>query len=146
MWLNFFVQALGDIVESCIGAILLDTGFNLNHVWKTMLSFLDPVIHFSGLQLNPIRELQELSQSYNMELKFASSKKDNTYTVEIKVNGKDVCEHSSASNFSKKAAKRRAAKQLILILKVKFSCQSILTLFRTGTIVGFLLFSKVPAG
>ncbi|XP_017241588.1 dicer-like protein 4 isoform X3 [Daucus carota subsp. sativus] len=110
-------KALGDIVESCIGAILLDTGFNLNHVWKTMLSFLDPVIHFSGLQLNPIRELQELSQSYNMELKFASSKKDNTYTVEIKVNGKDVCEHSSASNFSKKAAKRRAAKQLILILK-----------------------------
>ncbi|XP_063950515.1 dicer-like protein 4 isoform X1 [Daucus carota subsp. sativus] len=110
-------KALGDLVESCIGAILLDTGFNLNHVWKTMLSFLDPVINFSGLQLNPIRELQELSQSYNMELEFASSKKDNTYIVDIKVKGKNVCEHSCASNISKKAAKRRAAKQVIRILK-----------------------------
>lgn len=104
-------------MESCIGAILLDTGFNLNHVWKIMLSFLDPVINFSGLQLNPIRELQELCQSHNMELDFASSKKDNTYTVEAKVNGKDVSKYSSASNFSKKAARRKVAKQMILKLK-----------------------------
>ncbi|KAL8145327.1 dicer-like protein 4 isoform X2 [Apium graveolens] len=110
-------KALGDLVESCIGAVLLDTGFNLNHVWKIMLSFLDPVINFSGLQLSPIRELQELCQSHNLELEFASSKKDKTYTVEAKVNAKDVSEYSSASNFSKKAAKRNAAKQLILTLK-----------------------------
>ncbi|KAK1395919.1 hypothetical protein POM88_005782 [Heracleum sosnowskyi] len=108
-------KALG--VESCIGAILLDTGFNLNQVWKIMLSFLDPVINFSGLQLNPIRELQELCQAYNMEFEFASTEKENTYIVEAKVNGKDVSEYSSASNFSKKAAKRESAKQMILVLK-----------------------------
>lgn len=85
-----------------------------------MLAFLDPVINFSGLQLNPIRELQELCQSNNMELEFASSKKDNAYTVDVKVNGRNVSEYSSASNLSKKAATRKAAKQVILLLKVKF--------------------------
>ncbi|KAK1378826.1 Dicer-like protein 4 [Heracleum sosnowskyi] len=110
-------KALGDIVESCTGAILVDTGFNLNHVWKIMLSFLDPVINFTRLQLNPIRELQELCQSHNMELEFASSRKENTYVVEAKVNGKNVSECSSASNFSKETAKREAAKQVILMLK-----------------------------
>ncbi|KAL8135966.1 hypothetical protein AgCh_010546 [Apium graveolens] len=83
-------QALGDLVQSCIDAILLDTGFSLNHVWKTTLTFLDPVINFSGLQLNPIRELHELCQAHNKDLEFASSEKDNTYIVEAKVNEKDV--------------------------------------------------------
>lgn len=69
-----FRSAPGDLVEWCIGAILLDTGYNLNHVWKTMLSFLDPIINFSGLQFNPMRELQEFCQSHNTELEFASSK------------------------------------------------------------------------
>lgn len=110
-------KALGDLVESCIGAILLDTGFNLNLVWKTMLSFLDPVMSFSRFQLNPIRELQELCQSHNWDLNFVSSKKDKTFLVEAKVDGKDVSETSCAINLSRKAAKSKAAKQVILMLK-----------------------------
>ncbi|KAL0462724.1 UNVERIFIED_CONTAM: Dicer-like protein 4 [Sesamum latifolium] len=49
------VHALGDLVESCMGAVFLDTGFDLNHVWKIMLSLLDPIISFSKLQMNPLR-------------------------------------------------------------------------------------------
>ncbi|KAL0345690.1 UNVERIFIED_CONTAM: Dicer-like protein 4 [Sesamum radiatum] len=52
-------KALGDLVESCMGAVFLDTGFDLNHVWKIMLSLLDPIISFSKLQMNPLRELHE---------------------------------------------------------------------------------------
>ncbi|XP_071686095.1 dicer-like protein 4 isoform X2 [Rutidosis leptorrhynchoides] len=112
-------KALGDLVESCVGAILLDSGFNLDLVWKIMISFLDPVMKFSALQLNPIRELQELCQFYNWELTFPSVKKDKTFTVEAIVDGKEVCESACASNFNKKTAKRIACQKLYLSLKEK---------------------------
>ncbi|GMN70654.1 hypothetical protein TIFTF001_039694, partial [Ficus carica] len=60
-----FPKPLSDLVESCVGSILLDTGFNLERVWEIMLSFLDPIISSPTLQLNPIRELQELCQSHS---------------------------------------------------------------------------------
>lgn len=114
-------QALGDLVESCIGAILLDTGFDLNRVWRIMLSFLDPVMSISKFQLSPIRELQEISQSHNLELNFVSSNKGRTFSVEAKVDGKEFSGTSCATNISRKAAKTTAAKQLISILKVNFT-------------------------
>ncbi|PWA74613.1 dicer-like 4 [Artemisia annua] len=112
-------KALGDLVESCVGAILLDSGFNLEVVWNIMISFLDPVMKFSALQLNPIRELQELCQHYNWELTFPSVKKDRTFFVEASVDGKEVCETASGSNFNKKTAKRIACQKLYLSLKEK---------------------------
>ncbi|KAJ0861345.1 putative ribonuclease III [Helianthus annuus] len=112
-------KALGDLVESCVGAILLDSGFNLDVVWKIMISFLDPVMKFSAMQLNPVRELQELCQFYNWELTFPSVKKDRTFFVDALVNGRGVCESASATNFSKKTAKRIACHKLYLSLKDK---------------------------
>lgn len=112
-------QALGDLVESCVGAILLDSGFNLDVVWKIMISFLDPVMKFSALQLNPVRELQELCQFYNWEFAYPSVKKDRVFSVEAIVDGKQIRESASATNFSKKTAKRIACQKLCLSLKVK---------------------------
>ncbi|KAJ1382389.1 Ribonuclease III domain [Sesbania bispinosa] len=84
-------KALGDLVESCVGAILLDSGFNLNKVWKIMTSFLDPIMKFSSsLQLSPIRDLQELCQSHNLDLGFLPSKLTKTFSVEAKVTGNAV--------------------------------------------------------
>ncbi|XP_059635348.1 dicer-like protein 4 isoform X2 [Cornus florida] len=112
-------KALGDLVESCVGAILLDTGFDLNLIWKIMLSFLDPVMSFSNLQLNPIRELQELCQSCNLNLQFPTLKKDGTYLVESKVNKEDFCASASATNINRKAAKRMAAQRIFARLKAQ---------------------------
>uniref|UniRef100_A0A5B7C289 Putative dicer-like protein 4 isoform X2 n=1 Tax=Davidia involucrata TaxID=16924 RepID=A0A5B7C289_DAVIN len=112
-------KVLGDLVESCIGAILLDTGMDLNRVWQIMLSFLDPVMTFSRLQLNPIRELQELCQSHNWDLQFPTSKRDGMFSVEAEVNGKDICATVSATNLSRKASKRTAAQQLFARLKAQ---------------------------
>ncbi|KAF9614409.1 hypothetical protein IFM89_018554 [Coptis chinensis] len=78
-------KALGDLVESCVGAVLLDTGFNLNIVWKIMLTFLDPIMKFSNLQLNPVRELTELCQSRCWELQFSESKKGAVFIVHARV-------------------------------------------------------------
>ncbi|KAI8023022.1 Dicer-like protein 4 [Camellia lanceoleosa] len=112
-------KALGDLVESCVGAILLDTGFDLNRVWKIMLSFMDPVMSFSKLQLNPIRELQELCQFQNWDLEFPTLKKDGLFLVEVEVEGKKVCAAACATNLNRKAAKRMAAQQVCEKLKAE---------------------------
>ncbi|CDP10524.1 unnamed protein product [Coffea canephora] len=110
-------KALGDLVESCMGAILLDTGFDLNCVWKIMLSLLNPTMSSSKLWINPIRDLQELCQCHGMDLQFSASRKSGIYTVQSKVTSGDLIMNDSATNISKKAAKRMAAKQLYSRLK-----------------------------
>ncbi|XP_042491944.1 endoribonuclease Dicer homolog 4 [Macadamia integrifolia] len=109
-------KVLGDLVESCVGAVLLDTGFDLNHVWRLMLSFVDPIMSFSSLQFNPVREVQELCQHFNWELQFRSSETRDAFVVEAHVVGEDLPSSGSARNINKEAAKRMAAKQLLLKL------------------------------
>ena len=119
------LQALGDLVESCVGAILLDTGFNLNKVWEIMTSFLDPIMKFSSsLQLSPIRDLRELCQAHNLELEFLSVplKLTKMFLVEAKASGNNVCETASATGQNKKEACRIASLMLFSKFKVKQSC------------------------
>ncbi|XP_021275639.1 dicer-like protein 4 isoform X1 [Herrania umbratica] len=110
-------KVLGDLVESSFGAILLDTGFNLNLVWKIMLSILDPIKSLSTVQLNPIRELQELCQSRNWDLRFLASKSGRNFSVDAKVNAGDVPLAVSAINPNRKDAIRTAAQQIYAKLK-----------------------------
>lgn len=83
-----------------------------------MLFLLDPIVSISKLECNPLREIYELCQSYNWDLQFSSSKKDNKFTVEAKVDEKNVSASALATNISGKAAKRVAARQLFESLKV----------------------------
>ncbi|GLU01387.1 hypothetical protein SLE2022_186970 [Rubroshorea leprosula] len=110
-------KALGDLVESCLGAILLDTGFNLNRVWKIMLPLLDPVKSFSNMQLNPIRELRELCQAHKFEPQSSYSKSGGNFEVFLKLNIKGVPSEFSAINRNKKDALRIASQQLFGELK-----------------------------
>lgn len=119
------LQALGDLVESSVGAILLDSGFDLNKVWKVMTSFLDPIMKFSSsLQLSPIRDLRELCQAHNLELEFLPmpSKLTKMFSVEAKVCGDNVSETASASGQNKKEACRIASLILLSKFKVKQLC------------------------
>ncbi|CAN0901094.1 Dicer-like protein 4 [Linum grandiflorum] len=110
-------KALGDLVESCMGAILLDTGFDLNHVWKLVLSFLDPIMKCPNLQVNYVRELRELCQSYNWVLDFEESKKGRVFLVEVKVGTKDLALSASASYSNKKEAMKIASQKVYTELK-----------------------------
>ncbi|KAI4335598.1 hypothetical protein L6164_014232 [Bauhinia variegata] len=112
-------KALGDLVESCIGAILLDSGFNLNSVWKIMTSFLDPIMKFSCLQLSPVRDLQELCQSHNLELKFLTSKTVRVFSVEARVTGKDISATASATSLNRKEAVRISSQLVLSKLKAQ---------------------------
>ncbi|KAJ6406905.1 hypothetical protein OIU84_010423 [Salix udensis] len=110
-------KVLGDLVESSVGAILLDTGFDLNHIWKIMLSFLDPIKSFSNLQINPVRELKELCQSHNWDIEVPASKKGRTFSVDVKLSGKDINISACASNSNKKEAIRMASEKIYARLK-----------------------------
>ncbi|KAL9326120.1 hypothetical protein ACSQ67_006765 [Phaseolus vulgaris] len=115
-------KALGDLVESCVGAILLDSGFNLNKVWKIMTSFLDPIMKFSSsLQLSPIRDLRELCQAHNLELELpsVSLKLTKLFSVEVKVSGDNVSETASATGQNKKEACRIASLKLFSKFKAQ---------------------------
>ncbi|RYR30471.1 hypothetical protein Ahy_B01g055237 isoform K [Arachis hypogaea] len=113
-------KALGDLVESCVGAILLDSGFNLYKVWEIMTSFLDPIMKFSSnLQLSPKRDLQELCQSHNLELQLQASKLTKMFSVEAKVIVNGTCQTAVATGQSKKEATRIASQKLFSELKVK---------------------------
>ncbi|KAK7329981.1 hypothetical protein VNO77_24164 [Canavalia gladiata] len=112
-------KALGDIVESCVGAILLDSGFNLNKAWNIMTSFLDPIMKFSSnMQLSPIRDLQELCQSHNLEL-FLEPDLTRAFSVEAKVTGNGLDEKASATGHNKKEASRIASQKLFSKLKAQ---------------------------
>ncbi|XP_068649428.1 endoribonuclease Dicer homolog 4-like isoform X2 [Aristolochia californica] len=113
-------KVLGDLVESCIGAILLDAGFDLKCVWKILLAFLQHIEKFSHKKLSPIRELRELCQSKNFGLSFPSSKNDrNIFSVKaiVELNGSKITGH--AVNISKKAAERMASQDVLSKLKAQ---------------------------
>ncbi|KAF5749551.1 hypothetical protein HS088_TW04G01520 [Tripterygium wilfordii] len=112
-------KVLGDLLESCLGAILLDSGFNLKCVWKIMLSFLDPIVSFSSLQLNPVRELRELCQSHNLSLQFPTSKKGRNFLVDAHAKGKDVDVGASITRVNKKDAIASASQHIYAELKDK---------------------------
>ncbi|KAH0970234.1 hypothetical protein GBA52_022390 [Prunus armeniaca] len=112
-------KSLGDLVESCLGAILLDTGFNLNRVWEIMLSFLKPIMSFSSLQLSPIRELRELCQAHTWDLRFLPSKKGKTYSIQATVEGNNVRATASSTSLNKKDAIRICAKLIFAELKAQ---------------------------
>ena len=119
------MQVLGDIVESCVGAVLLDSGFNLNHVWKLMLMLLQPILSFCDMHINPMRELRELCQCNGFELGLPKpTKADGEFhvKVEVNINGKMIS--CTAANRNSKDARKLAAQDALSKLKVYLFWQS----------------------
>ncbi|KAF3786076.1 Endoribonuclease Dicer-like protein 4 [Nymphaea thermarum] len=110
-------KVLGDLVESCAGAILLDSGFDLNLVWETMMPILDPLMNLSSLKLNPVRTLRELCQSHKFQLSFPASKVEDVFSVQAKVNVPETFLVGHGTNRNKKAAERQAAEEALKKLK-----------------------------
>jgi endoribonuclease Dicer len=112
-------KVLGDIVESCVGAVLLDSGFNLNNVWKLMLMLLKPILSFCDMHINPMRELRELCQCNAFELGLPKpTKADGEFhvKVEVNINGKMIS--CAAANRNSKDARKLAAQDALSKLKV----------------------------
>ncbi|XP_075509869.1 uncharacterized protein LOC142546184 isoform X1 [Primulina tabacum] len=112
-------QGLGDVAESCAGALFLDAGFDLNRIRKIVMSLLDPIVTLSKLQFNPLRDLRELCQYHKCDIQFSSVEKDDKLSVEAKVDAKKVTATACATNLSGKMAKKIAARQVFECLKAQ---------------------------
>ncbi|KAL1189126.1 Dicer-like protein 4 [Cardamine amara subsp. amara] len=110
-------KVLGDLIESSLGAVFLDCGFNLNQVWSMMLSVLDPVKNLSNLQLSPVKELIELCQSYKWDREISAINKDGAFCVELKVTKKGCCLTASANGRNKREGMKKVAQLMITNLK-----------------------------
>ncbi|RCV34474.1 hypothetical protein SETIT_7G162200v2 [Setaria italica] len=130
-------KVLGDIVESCVGAVLLDSGFNLNHAWKLMLMLLKPILSFCDMHINPLRELRELCQCNGFDLGLPKPiKADGEFhvKVEVNVNGKMIS--CTAANQNSKHARKLAAQDTLSKLKnygYKHKSKSLEEILRTAT-------------
>lgn len=112
-------KVLGDIVESFAGALVVDTGFDLECVWKLVLRILEPIVTPETLCIQPVRELSEVCQHHNLTLDYRKVPKGNGFLVEANVSGKKVSGFvgGSGTRTSIKDAKKVASKDALLKLK-----------------------------
>ncbi|KAL6271201.1 hypothetical protein ACE6H2_028112 [Prunus campanulata] len=106
-------KALGDMVESIAGAILIDSKLDLDEVWRVFKPLLSPIVTPSSLQLDPLRKLKERCDSLGYFVKETITKEDAMVNAELSLQLEDVILVGKGYEQKAKAAKQRAARQLL---------------------------------
>ncbi|XP_012287234.1 endoribonuclease Dicer [Orussus abietinus] len=114
-------KVLGDIFESVIGAIYLDTGKDLVKVWEIVYALMNKEIETfsSNVPKQPIRVIHETPGAKPEFTQASTIEGTNTVMVSLYVfdGGKKKCFHGFGGN--KKEAKCAAAKQALKYLRCK---------------------------
>ncbi|XP_073142541.1 endoribonuclease Dicer homolog 3-like isoform X6 [Henckelia pumila] len=110
--------ALGDLFESIVGAILIDSKLDLDEVWKVVEPLLSPIVTPEELELAPFRELKELCDSLGFLNKDYTKKGDSMH-AEFTLQLEDVLLNGQGSGPNKTAAKGMAAHCLLEKLEAK---------------------------
>ncbi|KAG6677776.1 endoribonuclease Dicer homolog 3a isoform X1 [Carya illinoinensis] len=106
-------KALGDMVESIAGAILIDTNLNIDEVWRIYEPLLSPIVTPDKLELPPLRKLNELCDSLGYFIKEKCIKKGDMVHAELSLQLKDALLIGRGCERGRKAAKGEAACQLL---------------------------------
>lgn len=106
-------KALGDLVESIAGAVLIDTRLNLDEVWRIFKPLLSPIVTPEKLELPPFRELNELCSHHGYFIKETCTKKEEIVHVELLVQLKETLLKGEGRDKRKKTAKGQAAHHLL---------------------------------
>ncbi|KAK7246158.1 hypothetical protein RIF29_41018 [Crotalaria pallida] len=113
-----FPKVLGDIIESLAGAILVDSGYDKEVVWKSIRPLLEPLITPETLKLHPVRELIELCQKegYNHNMKGSNNEGVICARIEVDVNGV-IQQYEYNGKVDKKTAKKLVCKEALKSLQ-----------------------------
>ncbi|KAI3705990.1 hypothetical protein L1987_76242 [Smallanthus sonchifolius] len=117
-----FPKVLGDVIESLAGAILVDSGYDKDQVFKSIRPLLEPLVTPETLRLHPVKELHDLCQKNHYEIKKTAKRaEDGTvcFSLEIESEGK-VFKESYIST-DKKMAERLASKNVLKLIKENIS-------------------------
>ncbi|XP_039124414.1 endoribonuclease Dicer homolog 3a-like isoform X1 [Dioscorea cayenensis subsp. rotundata] len=107
-------KVLGDMFESIAGAILIDTGLNMDKVWQIFKPLLSPIVTPDNFELPPMRELSELCSELGYFLAVKCLEDGEYVVAELEVQLEVVLLARRGREKNKKAAKAQAA---ILLLK-----------------------------
>ncbi|GMH08010.1 hypothetical protein Nepgr_009850 [Nepenthes gracilis] len=106
-------KALGDLVESIAGAILIDTKLDLNEVWRIFEPLLSPIVTPDKLELPPLRQLNELCDSLGYFIKENCINDQEMVHVELRLQLKDILIIGEGIDKSRKTSKGQAAVHLL---------------------------------
>lgn len=106
------------MVESIVGAILIDTKLNLDEVWRIFKPILSPIVTPDKLELPPLRELIELCDSLGYFIRETCIKKGEQSHAELRLQLEDVLLVGEGFGPNRKAAKGQAAFHLLKDLEV----------------------------
>ncbi|KAL9272676.1 Endoribonuclease Dicer homolog 3a-like protein [Drosera capensis] len=110
-------QVLGDMVESIVGAILIDTKLDLEQVWRIIEPLLSPIVTPDNLELAPLRELNELCDSRGYFVKETLITEGETVHAELRLQLEDSLLIGEGIDRTKKNAKGQAALHLLKTLE-----------------------------
>ncbi|KAK9292700.1 hypothetical protein L1049_020679 [Liquidambar formosana] len=116
-----FPKVLGDVIESLAGAILVDSGYNKEVVFKSIKPLLEPMITPETVRLHPVRELNELCQKedYNLKKSLVSCT-NGVASLTVEVEAKGTIHKHTCSAANKKTAKKVASRKVLESLKEAF--------------------------
>lgn len=106
-------------MESIVGAVLIDTKLNLDEVWRIFKPILSPIVTPDKLELPPLRELIELCDSLGYFLKENCTLQGEMVHAELRLQLKDALLVGEGQERGRKAAKGKAASQLLKKLEVR---------------------------
>ncbi|XP_076938556.1 endoribonuclease Dicer homolog 3-like isoform X2 [Bidens hawaiensis] len=106
-------KALGDLVESIAGAILIDTKLNLDEVWRIFEMLLTPIVTPDKLELPPLRELIEFCDSKGYFIKDKCRSIDDGVVAELKLQLEDALLVGEGTGPTRKVARGQAALKLL---------------------------------
>ncbi|KAK9101564.1 hypothetical protein Scep_024994 [Stephania cephalantha] len=112
-------KALGDLLESVVGAIFIDTKLDLDEVWRVSESLLSPIVTPDKLELPPLRELNEWCSHQGYFIKETCQNKEEMIHAELVLQLEDVLLVGKGVDRSKKAAKGQAALHILKDLEAK---------------------------
>ncbi|XP_022987458.1 endoribonuclease Dicer homolog 2 isoform X1 [Cucurbita maxima] len=111
-------KVFGDVIESLAGAIYVDSGYNKDKVFESIRPLLEPLISPETVKMHPRRELNEVCQKKNYNLKKTVTSRVNGkthVTVEVEANGR-IFKHTAIS-LDKETGKKVASKEVLKSLK-----------------------------
>lgn len=105
-------------MESIAGAILVDTNFNIEEVWRVLKPLLSPLVTPDKLELPPYRELIELCASLGYFLKEDNVRKGEIVFSKIQLQLKDDLLVGQGQGPCRKDAKGMASMHILKKLEV----------------------------
>ncbi|XP_057429681.1 endoribonuclease Dicer homolog 2-like isoform X2 [Lotus japonicus] len=115
-----FPKVLGDIIESLAGAILVDSGYNKEAVWKSIRPLLEPLVTPETFKLHPVAELHILCQrrNYTMNKKlYREDGGDLNCIIKVETDDGVIHQHKYRGPADRKTAQKLVSKEILKSLK-----------------------------